>query len=127
MIVAIVATETVVLIMLTVLVAGLLRSHADILRRLHAVDGGGEDATTDVPVTFATQNRVHDVVGAGLRDDARNIVVAGVGHRTMLAFLSSGCLTCGEFWDAFADRASLDLPDDVRVGIVTQDAAEERG
>ena len=40
-----IAIETVVLVLLTVLVAGLLRSHADILRRLHALDDGGETPT----------------------------------------------------------------------------------
>jgi hypothetical protein len=126
--VAIIAAETVVLVLLTVLVAGLLRSHADILRRLHALDGGlGDDAST--PVDFVeiagARSRVADVVGTGLRDDALQIPIAGVAHRTVLAFLSSGCLTCRSFWDAFDDVAALELPDDVRLVVITKDAAEE--
>jgi hypothetical protein len=126
--VAIIAAETVVLVLLTVLVAGLLRSHADILRRLHALDGGLEDDAS-TPVDFVdiagARSRVADVVGTGLRDDALQIPIAGVTHRTVLAFLSSGCLTCRSFWDAFDDVAALELPDDVRLVVVTKDAAEE--
>src|SRR4029077_19637346 len=66
-----------------------------------------------------------DIDGAGLRDDATHIAVVGARHRTMLAFLSSGCLTCQEFWSAFADAARLDLPTDIRLVVVTKDAAEE--
>jgi hypothetical protein len=126
--VAIIAAETVVLVLLTVLVAGLLRSHADILRRLHALDGGLEDDAS-TPVDFVdiagARSRVADVVGTGLRDDALQIPIAGVAHRTVLAFLSSGCLTCAEFWDAFADIGALDLPADLRLVAVTKDATEE--
>ena len=43
-----------------------------------------------------------DLAGVGLHDDAVSIPVVGVQHRTLLAFLSSGCLTCRGFWDAFA-------------------------
>ncbi len=53
------------------------------------------------------------------------IPVVGVRHRTLLAFLSSGCLTCRGFWEALADQRSLGLPPDVRVVVVTKDAAEE--
>lgn len=128
MTVAIIAAETVVLVLLTVLVAGLLRSHADILRRLHALDGG-EEGDASAPVDFVdiagARSRVADVVGNGLRDDAMQISIAGVPHRTVLAFLSSGCLTCRSFWNAFDDVAGLELPDDVRLVVVTKDASEE--
>jgi hypothetical protein len=51
--------------------------------------------------------------------------VRGVEHRTLLAFLSSGCLTCRAFWDAFAGAGPIGLPGDVRLAVVTKDAAEE--
>jgi hypothetical protein len=128
-IVAIVAAETVVLALLTVLVAGLLRSHAEILRRLHAL-GAGIDSVDDGPiapvlVNVGTRTRAQDVVGTGLNDDAMRLAVGGASHRTLLAFLSSGCLTCREFWDAFADVDRLELPDDVRLVVVVKDASEE--
>jgi hypothetical protein len=61
----------------------------------------------------------------GLRDDAVSIPVRDVQHRTLLAFLSSGCLTCHGFWDAFTRPDALGLPPDVRLVVVTKDAAEE--
>jgi hypothetical protein len=133
-----VAIEAVVLVLLTVLVAGLLRSHAEILRRLHAM-GAGLDldapAGQESPVALRPRGDLatrrvglgpaHDLVGAGLRDAAVQVPIVDVRHRTLLAFLSSGCLTCHTFWEAFADADSLNLPADVRIVVVTKDAQEE--
>ena len=130
-----VAVETVVLVLLAVLVAGLLRSHAEILRRLHTLGAGFETDVSDAaPVALRPRGDVprtaglgpaHDLAGAGLRDDAMHVPIVDVGHRTLLAFLSSGCLTCHTFWDAFGDADALRLPDDVRIVVVTKDAREE--
>jgi hypothetical protein len=126
------AIETVVLVLLTVLVAGLLRSHAEILRRLHEL-GAGIDPDAAVPVAVDTVRRstldiagtASDLDGIGLNDDAMHVAVVGAQHQTLLAFLTSGCLTCRGFWDAFADLRALDIPDDLRVVVVAKDAAEE--
>jgi hypothetical protein len=120
-----IAIETVVLVLLTVLVAGLLRSHADILRRLHVLDDGGREASTPISLSRLQATGVADVTGATLDDDGVHIAVTGTPHRTLLAFLSSGCLTCHEFWHAFGDPRALDLPPDVRLVVVTKDAREE--
>jgi hypothetical protein len=115
----------------------LLRSHGEILRRLHAL-GAGLDPDADpheqpavlrprgdLPRAGEGLGPAADLAGVGLRDDAVMIPLVGVQHRTLLAFLSSGCLTCRNFWDALADQRNLDLPADVRVVVVTKDAAEE--
>ena len=132
---ALVAVETVVLVLLTVVVTGLLRSHGEILRRLHAMGAGLDpDAAEqpavlrprgDLPRMGAGLGPAADLAGVGLRDDAVSIPVVGVPHRTLLAFLSSGCLTCRGFWHAFGDQRALGLPDDVRLVAVTKDPAEE--
>jgi hypothetical protein len=124
---AILATETVVLVLLTIVVAGLLRSHGEILRRLHALDGDGDgaDAATEPPAIATTTGTVHDIGGTGLDDDAMQLAIGGGSGRTLLAFLSSGCLTCRNFWTAFGDPGALGLPGDVRVIVVVKDAAEE--
>jgi hypothetical protein len=134
---ALVAVETVVLVLLTVVVTGLLRSHGEILRRLHAMGAGLDpDADPDeqpavlrprgdLPRMGQGLGPAADVAGVGLRDDAVTIPVVGVEHRTLVAFLSSSCLTCRGFWDALADQRRLELPADVRVVVVTKDAAEE--
>jgi hypothetical protein len=134
---AVVVIESVVLVLLTVVVVGLLRSHGEVLRQLHTLGAGLDpDAEpTAAPVALRPRGDLPrdgkglgtaaDLAGAGLRDDAVMLPVVGVQHRTLLAFLSSGCLTCRGFWDAFADPATLALPADVRLVVVTKDAAEE--
>jgi hypothetical protein len=135
-----VAIETVVIVLLTVLVAGLLRSHAEILRRLHAIDQGGGEVydSAAMPATIAlgeTQagasgasgaagRRAHDVSGETLADDVVHVAVTGTRHRTLLAFLSSSCVTCREFWDAFG-RADELVPADTRLVVVVKDARDE--
>jgi hypothetical protein len=47
--------------------------------------------------------------------------IVGAEHTTLLAFLSSGCGTCADFWQAFADGAGTRLPGrDTRLVIVTR-------
>ena len=131
----VVLVQSIVLALLVFLVAGLLRSHAEVLRRLHELGAGIDpDERAPAPITLRPRGDVpstttlgagHDLRGTGLHDDAMHLPVTGVGHRTLLAFLSSGCLTCKTFWDEFADAASLGLPTDVRLVAVTKDAAEE--
>jgi hypothetical protein len=128
-----IAIETVVLALLAFLVVGLLRSHADVLRQLHALGAPLEPDAADAPISLrprgdaprAGLGPAYDVAGAGLRDDAVLVPIVGVSHRTLLAFLSSGCLTCRTFWDAFGDPDALRLPDDVRVVVVTKDVDAE--
>lgn len=135
-----VAIEAVVLVLLAVLVAGLLRSHAEILRRLHDL-GAGVDQPAErggrvrrdqfnvfpevpSPPDRTGEHAGRDIVGVGLDDDAISVRVVGAAHSTLVAFLSSGCLTCARFWEAFADPA-LRLPPETRLVIVTKDPAEE--
>ncbi len=132
---ALVAIETVVLVLLTFVVIGLLRSHAEILRRLHALGAGLDPDASEAPVQLRPRGDLPrsgeglgvaaDLSGASLHDDAVIIPVVGVQHRTLLAFLSSGCLTCRGFWDAFDRPDTLGLPADVRLVVVTKDASEE--
>jgi hypothetical protein len=132
---ALVAVETVVLVLLTIVVIGLLRSHGEILRRLHAMGAGLDPDAAEQPAVLRPRGDLPrmgeglgpaaDLAGVGLRDDAVSIPVVGVPHRTLLAFLSSGCLTCRGFWEAFGDQRALGLPDDVRLVAVTKDPAEE--
>lgn len=130
----ILSVETAVLVLLTLLVAGLLRSHAEILRRLHELGSGLDDDGSAEPERRSIDLRADgsdsfgaaaDLDGAGLRDDAVHVSVVGARHRTLIAFLSSGCLTCQVFWQAFADPRRLDLPDDIRLVVVTKDPQEE--
>jgi hypothetical protein len=134
----------VVVALLGVLVVGLLRSHAEILRRLHELGAGvydeaGDDVAATVgvrsPVELRTRPGVpeprslegavatdaHDVAGLTPTGAAVVAGVVGAEHTTLLAFLSSGCGTCADFWRAFADGEGTRLPGrDTRLVVVTK-------
>jgi len=129
-----VVIEAVVLAFLALLVAGLLRSHAEILRALHDM-GAGRDplaargATSPVaPPTLAPSaagavTTGNDVAGVTPTGDAVVVGVAAAPQPTLLAFLSSGCITCRHFWDAFTTPPAL--PGGARLVIVTMGAEAE--
>ncbi len=137
---ALVVALTVVVALLAVLVVGLLRSHADILAALHDL---GANLDPDQPSTAAsdqpdfttrdgvagpatTTGNAADLSGRTPAGGAVHLAVTGVRHHTLLAFLSSGCLTCREFWDAFATGAADDLPGvDTRLVAVTKGPDDE--
>jgi len=131
---ALIVAEAVALALLAILVAGLLRSHAEILRALHrlGVDvEGGEGLPGELRVELgvarprATAEPALDVVGTTPAGEALAVGVVGTPHDTLIAFLSSGCITCHGFWDAFRDRASLSLPEHTRLVIATQGPEQE--
>lgn len=131
--------------LLTLLVVGLLRSHAEILKRLHALGAGLDD---DVPTVAAPSSPpptgvsrrdfnvmpqvpsppgreefggVADLSGLGPDGvEAVSVRVTGVEHDTIVAFLSSGCITCQKFWDAFRKPRKLGLPKGTRLVVVTK-------
>lgn len=118
------------------LMAGILRSHAEILRTLHA-EGIGEDGrsghrTPDlnlhdgVAAPRTTDTPGHDIVGVKTDGSSRSISVVGTGHTTLLAFLSTTCSTCQGFWQAFSTTDKLDLPGrETRLVVVTKGPAAE--
>jgi hypothetical protein len=148
---AIVVALTLVVGLLGVLVVGLLRSHAEILRALHDL---GVNLEEGAPGPAATARRSPDVshrppirtaegvpgpraegapfgpasnlTGELPGGGAARVAVTGVEHSTLLAFLSTGCGTCGTFWEAFQDPDARRLPGvDARVVIVTNSADAE--
>jgi hypothetical protein len=141
---ALAVISALVTLLLAVLVAGLLRSHADILRALHEL-GVGDDrlggtpgaarpnvqteppAVQDGVVAPRTDaGAVADISGAVPGGGQRAVTVAGADHTTLLAFLSTGCATCAEFWQAFSLPDAGELPGaSTRLVIVTKDESEE--
>lgn len=137
---------------LSLLVVGLLRSHAVILRALHdaGIDldpdaAGGHvsghagglrptvEFTSDVAPTIRTIDgvpgpadltgmRVVDVAGRTPSGGTRTIALNGRGA-TLLAFLTTGCATCATFWSEFA--GGVRLPADTRLVIVTKGGNDE--
>jgi hypothetical protein len=137
---AAVVALAVAVVLLAVLVAGLLRSHAEILRALHELGagleldraGGPVDVTIDGvrpprrgSARATTAETADAVTGESLSGEAVALSLTS-GRDTLLAFLSSGCLTCAAFWEAFADE-SLAVPGDARLVVVTRSLEEESG
>ncbi len=129
--VALVIVSTFVVLVLGILVAGLLRSHADILRSLHELGVGVGDPTAGpgpapapVPVAAPTAGPALGpapaVAGITPAGDARAVAVDNGDQLTLLGFLSSGCATCAGFWEALQAPGHLDLPDRTRIVIVTK-------
>lgn len=134
---AIVVALGLVVALLGLLVAGLLRSHAEILRQLHTLGAGLESTDSapeaddhhrheadfgvrgDVVAPKDGDTRTSDIVGVTPTDEGAAIAVIGAQHDTLVAFLSSGCLTCSAFWTAFADPG-LELPGGTRLVVVTR-------
>lgn len=144
----------VVVALLAAMVVSLLRSHAEILRALYdlgvdldpstpadtaraarAARAVGTASTSSADTLVVTQDGVpapadllgtaaSDLVGTDPRGDAIAVGVTGDGQRTLLAFLTTGCTTCRQFWSAFG--AGVELPaDDIRLVVVTQGVEAE--
>ena len=122
----------VAVLLLSVLVAGLLRSHAEILKALHDLGAGLEleKSAGPVPVTIdgvsaprrEPRDDTPDVI-SGETLDGELLALSLRGSETLVAFLSSGCTTCQAFWDAFAGDVR-DVPGGARLVVVTK-ASEE--
>ena len=134
---ALVALLALVVALLGVLVAGLLRSHAEVLRALHdlgvnldptqAADDGLARATAPGvprPRSVRESGASFDIVGETPSGDPVTVAVNGTERLTLVAFLSSTCLTCRGFWDAFAEPR-LEVPGGARLVVVAKGAEAE--
>lgn len=127
---------TMVVAALALLVVGLLRSHAEILKALHDLgvnlEDGHQPGTRSVPRRDVARSRhppspvaegvaaprggdtpfltASDITGALPDGGTARVAIAGVQHATLLAFLSTGCGTCGVFWEALRDESAQRLP-----------------
>ena len=137
-----VALETAVLVLLVVLVAGLLRSHADVLRALHSLGARVGDPEVPADVSAGTAGadpaasharsparlsgpsgrRAPDLVG--VTPDGEVVAVAPGGTPLVVAFLSTGCRTCAGFWEALAGGGAGALAPS-RVVVVTRSPEQE--
>jgi hypothetical protein len=129
---AIVVVETIVLGLLAVVVVALLRSHAEILRRLPADvashDAPAADAAPTIPAYLprptGSATVAHDIAGPTLDGDLVTISMNS-GTDTLVTFLSTGCLTCRTFWQGLREGAATTLPGRPRVAVVVKDREVE--
>ena len=147
---AAVIAEGIAILLLGILVLGLLRSHALILKALHELGAGLElekDAGTGVttattggtpagpgpvpvelesgvvPATRQDSTTAHDIVGTDLDRAEQTLTLTTPGSRTLLAFLTSGCSVCQTFWDEF--QSAVDVPGDGALRVVAKGPEEE--
>jgi hypothetical protein len=124
-----VAVETLLLVLLSLVVVGLLRSHAEILRRLGPPREGERDSDVLAPglpdpPSREGLRRAPKISGMTLAGDGIQ-VGSGSGRPMLLAFLSSGCLTCDGFWETFSQVEPPAIPGGARLVAVTKDATHE--
>ncbi len=142
----VVVAEGVAIALLAVLVLGLLRSHALILRALHELGAGLElekeaaeaghgssgppgavPVTIEpgvVPATRQSSSAAFDVVGEDLRGRHSVVEVTTSGSRpTLLAFLTSGCSVCQTYWEEFGPDTRT--PADANLVVVVKGRPDE--
>jgi hypothetical protein len=131
---ALVVIIGVAVLMQGVLLVGLLRSHGEILRQLHRLGSGREEIGTPAAAAPAdghlseagvVGSRARDLAGLTPGGEAIAVAVAGSSHDTLLAFLSSVCLTCAGFWQVLGAGGELGLPQSMRVIAVTKSPGDE--
>lgn len=124
---AVVIIEAVVIVMLLILVAGLLKSHAEILRRLDRLGAAadGADHETRQPRTSGLGRApTNEITGVEPDGSAVSVSLSPRTGETLLAFLSTSCASCQVFWDEFATHPALSTTD-TRPIIVTKGSGAE--
>lgn len=126
--------DTVVLGLLCVLMVGLLRSHAEILRRDAETATGktmnkpaGESSypgLDELPEPRTVETDVVDILGETPHGGGMKVAL-GQGSNTLVAFLSSGCMTCMAFWEGLRGLTPDAAPAQARIIIVTKDSMYE--
>lgn len=149
---AIVALESVAIVLLSLLVAGLLKSHAEILRALNrlgvdlgygsggasgdlghgqhfGVNASDGSATSVVKLrtgSESTSTPASDISGVTPFGEVVQVGVMQASRGTLMAFLSSGCSTCQIFWSQLDMAAKGELfANDIRLVVVTRSPEQE--
>lgn len=116
--------ESLVVLLLAGLLVGLLRNHAEVLRRL-AILEERRAKRYQLPGRDGETPTAKDIAGETLNGGAVQIPVATSTEGILIAFLSSGCSTCAGFWQALREEGPATLSRWVRIVIVTRDRNNE--
>jgi hypothetical protein len=104
---AVVIIEGVVIVLLLILMAGLLKSHAEILRRLEGVADTDTDPARRLGTTGLGAAPTETITGVDVRGSATTVSLTHARGETLLAFLSSGCASCRVFWKELAGSPAM--------------------
>ena len=120
-----VVVETIALGLMAVLVAGLLRSHAEILRLLHhlGADYLGESSPAPATAPRRDTGTASDIAGVTPFGDALVVGLSNTDSSALLLFLSTGCEKCGHFLESIASGMHRSLG--MRVLVVTRSSDQE--
>lgn len=115
--------------------AAVLRSHAEVLRRLHMLEsrlepggfalGGDAEIRLDPRAAYAeaSPTQAPDIAGETLAGDVVKLALGPGAPRTLLAFLSTGCSVCGSLWEEL--RAGDPVAPGIRIVVVTKGSDRE--
>jgi hypothetical protein len=120
--------QTIAIGVLAMLVVGLLRAHATVLKLLHDNGMSSEEGTPSASHQTAirsTSTPAFDVAGPRLSGGAVSLSVVGAPHSTLLVFLSSGCASCQVIWKELADPELRILGRETRLIALTKDPEGE--
>jgi len=120
--------QTIAIGILAMLVVGLLRAHATVLKLLHdngmSLEEGGSAPSHQTTIR-PTSTPAFDVAGPRLSGGAVSMSVVGADNSTLLVFLSSGCASCQVIWAELGDP-ELRIPGrDTRLVAITKDPQSE--
>ncbi len=122
----------VVVALLVMIVAGVLRSHAEILRRLDQLgvridEPDHEHGTLSISPKQAPLGQEVAPAFSGISPDGDPVSIspASGGDPTLLAFLSTSCSSCAAFWEYFDSSLIRIDGNRYRVVVVTLGSDEE--
>jgi hypothetical protein len=125
MLTVLVIIETVILALFALLLVALLRSHAELLRRVNAPTEADLVAQQIQELQANRPTTGYDIVGETLAGEPTTIPVCGTEGNSVLVFLSSGCLTCHGIWRALGELDRSPLPTGTQAVVVTKSRNEE--
>jgi hypothetical protein len=135
----IVFVDTVLLAILCLLMVGLLRGHAELLRRTSSTgepsndrpanasagsNGARGSSGVPLPEPRVVETPAADISGATVDGGASKISMRS-DRNTLLAFLSSGCSACVPLWEGLSAAERAGVPGDARIVVVTKDPSQE--
>lgn len=108
---------------------GLLHSYAGLIRRVQRLEGevpvAAPKPAPHLAAPSGAERAAANIAGESLDGETVALAVTGVEHNTLLAFLSSGCSTCANFWTHLPRAADSTDGRRSRLVVVTQGPEHE--